>query len=152
MVHQNLTSTRTMLLRNHIFHMGVENNWQLVYKRTWQIWAHSGNCQANSHFKSRSQSFNILNLSSLGLLQGNVCSYKLCGHKGQKRMHWLYAVHWTIPSGVMWEKSSVHRAWAGEVAWKEKWLTRCCLLLSDNASSYSENVWQTIQTDCMKKH
>jgi len=68
-----------ILLGNYSFHLGTEHNWQLLYKRTCWIPAYSGNCQANFHFKSRCQSFNILNVSLFRLLQGNACSRALRG-------------------------------------------------------------------------
>lgn len=74
-----------ILFGNYIFLLGTEHNWQLLYKRTCQICADSGNCPANFHFQSKCQSFKILNILLCRWLQGNACSHALCGQEEQKR-------------------------------------------------------------------
>lgn len=99
-----------ILLGNYIFQLGIEHNWQLLYKRTCQICADSGNCPANFHFQSKCQSFKILNTLLCRQLQGNECMLSCTTWAGRtEKMQQFHAGHSTVSCGVGWTKSSAQK-------------------------------------------
>lgn len=98
-----------ILFGNYIFQLGIEHNWQLLYKRMCQICADSGNCPANFHFQSKCQSFKILNILLCRWLQGNACSHALSGQEEEKRCSNSMLGHSTISCRAGWMKSSAQK-------------------------------------------